>query len=136
MKIEKKTTTSNEIPQASLPDIIFLLLIFFMVTTVLKQFQGLPVKLPDAEKIEKIEGRRHVANLWIAEDGLISIDDQLLEANQVSTVMYDRRLADPQVIVSLKIDRGAEMGVVTEVQEGLRKADALNINYATTLKAT
>lgn len=136
MKIEKKTEVKSEIPQASLPDIIFLLLIFFMVTTVIKKFQGLPLKLPEAEKIEKIESQRHVAYIWIAKDGRISIDDQLVQSPEVANIMYERRIADPQVVVSLKIDREAEMGLVTEVQEGLRKADALKVNYSTTLKAT
>lgn len=134
MKIEKKTAVRSEIPQASLPDIIFLLLIFFMVTTVVKKFQGLPVRLPEAEKTEKIEGQRHVAYIWIAQDGRITIDDQLVKSSEVADVMYERRVADPQVIVSLKIDREAEMGLVTEIQEGLRKADALRINYSTTLR--
>ena len=136
MKIQKKTKISAEIPQASLPDIIFLLLIFFMVTTVFKQFRGLPVTLPEAEKIEKIEGRRHVAYIWVAEGGVISIDDQLVDVKQVPTVMYERRLSDPQVVVSLKIDQNADMGVVTDVQEGLRKADALKVNYSTLTKSS
>ena len=136
MKIEKKTKVSSEIPQASLPDIIFLLLIFFMVTTVIKKFQGLPIKLPEAEKIEKIESQRHVAYIWISKEGRISIDDQLVLTAEVTSIMYDRRIADPQIIVSLKVDREAEMGLVTEVQEGLRKADALKVNYSTSLKAT
>ena len=135
MKIQKKTVVKCEIPQASLPDIIFLLLIFFMVTTVVKKFQGLPVRLPEAEKIEKIEGQRHLAYIWVAQEGRISIDDQLVRAAEVATVMYDRRVADPQVIVSLKIDREAEMGMVAEIQEGLRKADALRVNYSTNLKS-
>ncbi len=136
MKIQKKTEVKSEIPQASLPDIIFLLLIFFMVTTVIKKFQGLPIKLPEAEKIEKIESQRHVAYIWISRDGRVSIDDQLVQTAEVTTIMYERRVADPQVVVSLKIDREAEMGLVTEVQEGLRKADALRVNYSTLLKAT
>ena len=46
MKFSKKTQISSEIPTASMPDIIFMLLVFFMVTTVLKEFAGLPVNLP------------------------------------------------------------------------------------------
>ena len=54
MKFSKKTKISSEIPTASMPDIIFMLLVFFMVTTVLKEYSGLPVNLPKAKRIEKL----------------------------------------------------------------------------------
>lgn len=137
MKFQKKTGGKPEIPTASLPDIIFLLLIFFMVTTVLKTFTGLPVNLPSAEMIDKLESRRHVAYIWIAEDGKISVDDKIVppgEMSAIAKIMYDRRVADPQLVVSLKIDKEAEMQDVSEVQEQLRRADALRVNYATNVK--
>ena len=139
MKIKKKTSNKPIIPTASLPDIIFLLLIFFMVTTVLKTYTGLQVELPRAEMIEKLESRRHVSYIWIASDGTISLDDKIIpqtEIYAVATLMYEKRIADPQLIVSLKIDSKAEMERVTSVQEELRKADALRVNYATMVKAT
>ena len=52
MKFQKKQQTLEGIPTASMPDIVFMLLIFFMVTTVLKKFDGLPLDLPHARKIE------------------------------------------------------------------------------------
>ena len=55
MKFSKKTQISSEIPTASMPDIIFMLLVFFMVTTVLKEYSGLPVNLPKAKRIEKLK---------------------------------------------------------------------------------
>ena len=55
MKFSKKTKISSEIPTASMPDIIFMLLVFFMVTTVLKEYSGLPVSLPTAKRIEKLK---------------------------------------------------------------------------------
>ena len=55
MKFSKKTKISSEIPTASMPDIIFMLLVFFMVTTVLKEYSGLPVNLPKAKRIEKLK---------------------------------------------------------------------------------
>ena len=54
MKIERKTQESNEISTSSLPDIIFMLLIFFMVTTVMREFDGLDVLMPRAKMIEKL----------------------------------------------------------------------------------
>ena len=55
MKFSRKTKLSTEIPTASMPDIIFMLLIFFMVTTVLREYSGLPVTLPKAKRIEKLK---------------------------------------------------------------------------------
>ena len=66
MKLKRKNKVATGIPTASLPDIIFMLLIFFMVATVLKQFTGLKVKVPDAELVKKIPGsKRHVVTIWI-----------------------------------------------------------------------
>ncbi len=63
MKFNKKTKISSEIPTASMPDIIFMLLVFFMVTTVLKEYSGLPVNLPKAKRIEKLKSKRRNAPL-------------------------------------------------------------------------
>jgi len=66
MQFERKHKISTAIPSASLPDIIFMLLIFFMVATVFKQFSGLKVSLPDAEMVRKIPGsKRHIVTIWI-----------------------------------------------------------------------
>ena len=132
MKFESKNKAQGQIPLSSLPDIVFLLLIFFMVTSVFKEFSGLPVKLPNARKIEKLQGKRDIAYLWINKDGLISIDDRFVNLNDVSKIMYQKRIdpMHPLKLVSMKIDKGTEMGVVTDVQEELREADALNINYS------
>jgi len=57
MNFSRKTQLSSEIPTSSMPDIIFMLLIFFMVTTVLRGYSGLPVNIPKAQKIEKLKGK-------------------------------------------------------------------------------
>ena len=104
MKFSRKTKLSTEIPTASMPDIIFMLLIFFMVTTVLREYSGLPVTLPKAKRIEKLKSKRHTSHIWVSKDGLISIDDRLFAVDDVAKIMYDKRSADPQVVVSLKAD--------------------------------
>ena len=131
MKFSRKTQISSEIPTASMPDIIFMLLIFFMVTTVLKEHSGLPVNLPKAKRIEKLKSKRHTVQLWVSKEGLISIDDRLLSVDDVSLVMYDKRVADPQIVVSLKGDEEAEMGLISKIHDNLRKVEALKPNYST-----
>ncbi len=131
MKFSRKTQLSSEIPTASMPDIIFMLLVFFMVTTVLKEYSGLPVSLPKAKRIQKLKSKRHTCQIWVSKDGLISIDDRLLGADDVSIVMYDKRVADPQIVISLKGDEEAKMELISDIHNGLREVEALKINYST-----
>ena len=132
MKVEKKSKVTTDIPTSSMPDIVFLLLIFFMVTTVFKEFTGLQVTLPEAKMIEKLPGKRDIAYMWIDKNENISVDDKLLSVQQVYDVMNAKRrdVTHPLKAVSMKVDRKAKMGVVSDVQEQLRKADALNVNYS------
>jgi biopolymer transport protein ExbD len=130
MKFEAKAKVSNQIPTASMPDIIFMLLIFFMVTTVLREYEGLNVLLPQARKIEKLETKRHVSYVFVSKDGLISIDDKIIPINNVRHIMYEKRVADPQLIVSLKADKSAPMSLISELHLELREADALRVNYS------
>ena len=130
MKLQRKTKIDSEIPTSSMPDIIFMLLIFFMVTTVLRVYSGLPISLPKAKRIEKLKSKRHTTNIWVSKDGLISIEDKLYKADGVRHVMYEKRVADPQLVVSLKADERSKMGLVSEIHTELRKADALKLNYS------
>jgi len=129
MKFQKKSKVSTEIPTASMPDIVFMLLLFFMVSTTFRQFTGLPVDLPVARKIVKLEAKKNVVNIWANMQGEISIDDKLVPLEDVTSIMYQKRLENNKLITSFKFDKGANMGVVTDIQEKLRDADALKVNY-------
>lgn len=129
MKFKKKSKVSTEIPTASMPDIVFMLLLFFMVTTVFRQFSGIPVDLPTAKKIKKLDAKKNVVNIWANKDGEISIDDKIVEVNAVDNVMYEKVVDNPNITTSLKIDRGTDMGLVTDIQEELRTAGAYRVNY-------
>lgn len=132
MKFERKEESKPAIPTASLPDIIFMLLIFFMVSTVFKEFRGIPVALPTARRIEKLPGKRDVAYVYLDRRGTIMIDDRIVSMSDIHDIMYAKR-ADkehPLKVTSLKFDREIKMRNVNEVHEELKKADALNINYS------
>jgi biopolymer transport protein ExbD len=133
MKFKKKQAgTKQAIPTASLPDIIFMLLIFFMVTTVLREFDiKVQFSLPEAQSIEKIDNKRIVSYLWVGRDGRIQIDDNIVVLPEIQSIAAKKRQDIPQVIISLRIDRGSKMGIVTDIQQQLRKGDALRINYST-----
>ena len=130
MKFKAKTKAESKIPTSSMPDIIFMLLIFFMVTTVLREYEGLNVFLPQARKIERLESKRHTSHVFISKDGLISIDDKIIPMQKVKHVMYDKRVSDPQITVSLKADKEASMQLIGDIHNELREADALKINYS------
>ena len=130
MAFSKKSKVSGDIPTSSMPDIVFMLLIFFMVTTVLKQWDGLPLNLPQARAIEKLGTKRHVTYVWVARNGDISIDDKRVITREIRTVVYEKLINDPQLIVSLKIDQQASFGLVSDIHEELREAGALRINYS------
>ena len=132
MKFERKIKVSTSIPTASLPDIIFMLLIFFMVATVFKQYSGLKVSLPDAELVKKIPGsKRHVVTIWIDRNNQVVCDDYKVEKiTNLRNILYEKRVEDPQIIIAMKIDKETPMGMVNDVQQEMRKANALRVNYS------
>jgi biopolymer transport protein ExbD len=136
MKFEKRRANSKqEIPTASMPDIVFMLLLFFMVTTTLREVDVLvDYKLPDAKAIEKIENKRLISYIWVGKSGRIQINDSIVKLDEIEKIMYTKRQELPQVIVSLRIDKGADMGLVTDIQQELRKAYCLRINYSANMK--
>ncbi len=130
MEFKKKTNATSEIPTASMPDIVFMLLLFFMVTTVLRQSSGLPIELPIAKKIEKLEAKKNVTSIWASSQDEISIDDKIVGVKDIAKIMYQKRLENTRLIVSLKFDQKVKMGVVSDIQEQLREVEALKVNYA------
>jgi len=134
MQFAKKTKATAAIPTASLPDIIFMLLIFFMVVTVFKEFRGLPVLTPSARTTEKLETKRNVAYLWTDKLGRLSVDDKVIQLSEVEPIMADKFAQNRRIVVSMKVDKDVEMGLVTDIQEKLRDAYTLRVSYATRFK--
>ena len=135
MKIQRKTTTSNEISTSSMPDIIFMLLIFSMVTTVMREYEGLDILMPRAKMIEKLESKRHTSYVWATKDGLVSVDDRIININSLSGVMYNKIAKNPKITVSLKSDEKATMKLITDIHTQLRTANALKLSYSALTKA-
>ncbi len=131
MKFTKKSKIDAKIPTASMPDIIFMLLIFFMVATVFKQYSGLKVRVPAATMIQKIPGsKRHVVTIWVNKENQVICDDVIVkEIADLRNVVYQKHVADPQIILALKIDQTVQMGFVNKIHQELRKASTLKVNY-------
>ena len=131
MKFKKKSKVNVSIPTASMPDIIFMLLIFFMVATVIRQYSGLKVELPEATKIQKIPGsKHHIVTIWADRNHQVVCDDiQVKKLTNLRSVMYQKLVADPQVQVALKIDKHNKMGFVNKIHQELRKGGTLKVHY-------
>jgi biopolymer transport protein ExbD len=131
VKIAKKSNIKISVPTASMPDIIFQLLIFFMVSTVLRVYTGLKVELPEAVKIQKLPSKNHVSTIWIDRGNNVLIDDvSVKDVSKLENIVWNKLNEDQQLIFSLKVDQEAEMGKIIDVQQQLRKANGLRINYS------
>ncbi len=144
-KFGKKTKTSQEIPTSALPDIIFMLLFFFMVTTVMREVT-LMVKnaLPTASQIQKLENKSLVKYIYIGEPKetdkfgeapRIQLNDALAVADDIPEFIVEQRATldeaeQDKMTISLKVDREAKMGIVSDVRQQLREANALKLNYS------
>ena len=136
----RSSDTEPEFTTASLPDIVFMLLIFFMVSTVLRE-QNIKVRtqLPQAEALTKIDQKRLISKVHIGPlkrgekqgETAIQIEDALIEnKSAIRNIMYNKLQEQPKLIASLKVDKESEMEIVNNVQQELRKAGALRINYS------
>lgn len=131
MKFNRKAKVASVIPTASMADISFLLLVFFMVSTVFVRHRGIPVELPDAQSVEKLEMRRHVTSVWVSKTGSVNIDDQTVLLEHVGQLIHSKLMANPRLIISIKGDGEAEFGVISDVLQELRRVEALRVNFAT-----
>ena len=89
MKIVRKNRAESKVPSSSMADIAFLLLVFFMVTTVLKLEEGLPISIPKAEAAQDIP-RDMVMHIWISAAGEIMINDMVIGMNDVEPMVLKR----------------------------------------------
>jgi len=142
----KKGKGSPAINTSSLPDIIFMLLFFFMVTTVMREVTlKVKTKLPQATEVQKLDKKSLVSYIYIGPpvksklygtNSRIQLNDTFANVDDiqefVATEREDRDEADRKFITtSLKVDGMTKMGIVTDVKQELRKAGALKINYST-----
>lgn len=136
MKFEKRRAkTKQEIPTTSMPDVVFMLLMFFMTITTMRETDVLvSFRLPEAKAIEKIENKRLVSYIWVGKDKRIQINDSIVKLADVQNIMYAKRQTLPEIIVSLRADQSIDMGLITDIQQSLRKAYCLRINYSAMVK--
>jgi len=123
------------IPTSSMGDIAFLLLVFFMVTTIFRDENGLPVELPRAEAGEEVN-RELVSNVYINRVGQISIDDRLVQVKHIRDIMGTKITENPQLIVAFKTDNYADYGTVSDVMEELKEVNAVRVFFNNDIDGT
>ena len=128
MDFNRSTYKGTFIPTSSMGDIAFLLLIFFMVTTIFREETGLPVELPRAEAGEEVN-RELVSNIYINRVGQISIDDRLVQIKHIADIMGTKISDNPQLIVAFKTDTYADYGTVSDVMEELKEVNAVRVFF-------
>jgi len=104
---ERKSKTSDKIPSSSLADIAFLLLIFFMVTTVFRTDKDRPIVWPQAEATEKIDEKiKNILNIWVEQDGAVWMNDRPYEMADIAPIIGPLYAAsDRHLVISIRSDR-------------------------------
>ena len=145
---KKKGGVTPAISTASLPDIVFMLLFFFMVTTVMRETTLLVENiLPKASEVKKIEDKSLCSYIYVGTpvsgmktkfgtEPRIQLNDSFKLASDIQEFVATKREATseekkPQLITCIKADVDAKMGLITDIKQELRKAQAFKINYAT-----
>ena len=133
-EFDKKHKPASQIPTASLADMAFLLLIFFMVSTEFRSEDPRAVVLPEAQAQEGIpERRKDIQNLFIEKDG-VYINDRRVPVVRVSDVLEPIFAEHPRLVVSIRADVDVPYGLVNDVQEELREAGAVRVSFTTSLE--
>ncbi len=134
---ERKSKAASEIPTASMADIAFLLLIFFMVSTTFRREQDRRLAFPQAEATQKMdEKRKNILHLWIEPDGQVYINDRLVPMDLVAeTVLPLYRESDRRLLVALRGDRDVPYRFINSVTEQLREANAVRVFFHTDLES-
>ena len=145
-KFNKKP--SSEMPAistASLPDIVFMLLFFFMVATVMRQ-NTLMIEnnLPFADQVEKLDKKDLVMYVYAGKpsanykkygtEARIQLNDKFADVKDIAAFIAAERASKreeliPFLTTALKVDKDANMGLIGDIKQELRKQNALKINY-------
>ncbi|MEG3657468.1 biopolymer transporter ExbD [Arenibacter palladensis] len=145
---KKKDAALPAVNTASLPDIVFMLLFFFMTVTVMKD-STLKVEnvLPNASEIKKLEKKDRVIYIYVGKptkeyektygtESKIQLNDKFADASEVGDYILMERAKKPQELqnvltTALKVDKEANMGIISDIKQELRKVNALKVNYTT-----
>jgi len=135
---KKERSRNAYIPTSSMSDIAFLLLLFFMVSTVFvqeKKFWVERERWPIAESIERIP-RNHTTTIYVMRDETILIDDiptriESSEDRFVASTLIRKKAEDPELVVCFRTDRETQYGVMSDIMRQLQDAQTLVVAFET-----
>ncbi|MFQ5888436.1 MAG: ExbD/TolR family protein [Gemmatimonadota bacterium] len=132
---KRKSRASGEIPSSSLADIAFLLLIFFMVTTVFRKERKRDIEWVTAEATQKIdEKRKNVLHVWVERGGDVYINDQLVPGEEITNVVRPIYAQNRQLVVAIRGDRDVPYNEINTVTTQLQASGAVRVTFATRLE--
>jgi len=141
---KKQSGNSPKISTASLPDIMFILLCFFMVSTTMRETTLIvKIRLPGATEVQKLERKNLVSFIYVGQpikgtygtESRIQLNDQFATVQDIQGfVAVEREARDEAdrrlMTTSIKADKDTRMGIVSDIKQELRKAGAFKINYS------
>ena len=131
---KRKKEALGELRMDSTADVAFLLLIFFIVTTIFAAEQGLTLVLPgkQKEKTDTVKVKEsNIATIFVQIDNTITLDRKPIEVNHIKRAIEDRILANPKLVVVLKIHPDADYGRMVACLDELRLANANKVSLKT-----
>ena len=133
---DRKSKASSEVPSSSLADIAFLLLIFFMVTTVFQADRDRPIEWAEAEAAQKIDEKtKNILNIWMERDGSIFINDlpvPMADVIQIIAPLY--AASERALVISIRGDREVPYLYMDMVQKELVAAGVVRVVFAAQLE--
>ena len=130
MALQRREKSSPEIPTGSMADIVFLLLVFFLVTTTMNQDKGIGMHLPPAGESKKIQ-KKNICNIWVNVNGDILINlEQNVPLNMLRTDIEQRLAQNEKLIVSLKADEETPYEKFIDVLDEIKLSGADKISLA------
>ena len=133
--LQRKSKASQEIPSSSMADIAFLLLIFFMVSTVFQKDKKREILWPEAEASEKIDAKqKEILNIWVEPNGTVYINDLQWEMEEVRSVVRPLYVETQTLVVSIRSDQNVPYFHVDLLQKELQAAGALRVVFAAELE--
>ncbi len=127
--LKEKKRETPEIPTASLSDIVFLLIIFFLVTTTMNKDKGLGIVLPPTGEAKEIP-KKNICNVSVNAQGDVLVDDEIVSAREVKNRVKKRLDENPNLIVSLKANEDTEYGMFISVFDELKQTGCERISIA------
>jgi biopolymer transport protein ExbD len=122
----------QEISAASLADIAFLLLIFFLSTTFFALEEGIPLLLPGSQSKEVKVKRTDILVVEARANGVIAVSSELVPLGSLKSLVERRLAANPELVVVLESHPNSDYGLMVDILDELRLANARRISLTST----